>query len=98
MKLFSRITFIFNLGFIAFIILQYIEINKKKSNSVDNIIPLPYLTGMLVIMGQLAIFINLIFCMLVVVLLALKRIKQIPRWLVISNFILLLIQLFYFFI
>ncbi len=98
MKLFSRIAFIFNLSFIAFVILQYIEINKKKTNSTDNVIPLPYITGLLVIMGQLALFINLIFCLLVVILMLAKRMKQIPQWLVISNFILLFIQLFYFFI
>lgn len=98
MKLFSKIVFIFNLGFVAFIILQYIEINSKRSNSVDNIIPLPYVTGLLVIMGQFSIFINIVFCLLVIILKALKRINQIPRWLVITNFILLFIQLFYFFI
>jgi hypothetical protein len=51
MKLFSRVAFICNVSFIIFIILQYIEFNSKKNLRGDNIMPLPFLTGTLVILG-----------------------------------------------
>ena len=98
MKLFSRITFICNISFVVFVILQYVEFNSKKNKGSDNIIPLPFLAGTLVILGQLAIFINLVFCMVALGLLAAKKINRAPRWIVITNFIMLLIQVYYFFI
>jgi hypothetical protein len=64
----------------------------------DNISPLPFVTGSLVILGQLAIFINVIFCLVALILLVQKKLKQISLWLVIANFIILLLQFYYFFI
>lgn len=98
MKLFSKIVFICNIGFIVFIILGYLELNNKKTKAGDNIIPLPFITGTLVILGQFAIFLNLIFCLAVLALLLSKRMKPIPQWLLIANFTFLLIQVYYFFI
>ena len=98
MRIFSRITFLCNLSFLLFIILQYVELNSKKNNSNDGIIPLPFLTGTLVILGQLAIFINFIFCLILVIFMLRKKVLPVPRWLVIVNFIFLLLQVFYFFI
>ncbi len=98
MKLFSRIAFICNVSFVVFIILGYIDFNNKKNKVDDNIIPLPFVTGTLVILGQSAIFINLIFCFTAMILLLSKKMKQIPGWLVIVNFIFLLMQVYYFFI
>ncbi|MBC7887631.1 MAG: hypothetical protein H7Z13_07060 [Ferruginibacter sp.] len=98
MKLFSKIAFICNLSFLVFIILGYIEFNNKKNKVSDNIIPLPFVTGTLVVLGQFAIFINLIFCFTALMLLLSKKMKQIPQWLVIVNFIFLLLQVYYFFI
>ncbi len=98
MKLFSKLTFICNLSFVLFIVLQYVELSKKRNKVSDNIMPLPFITGTLVILGEFAIFINFIFCFTAIILLLSKRLKQIPQWLVIANFIFLLVQLFYFFI
>ncbi|MEO6732798.1 MAG: hypothetical protein ABIN01_16365 [Ferruginibacter sp.] len=98
MKLFSRIAFICNISFVIFIILGYIELNNKKNKTGDNIIPLPFVTGTLVILGQLAVFINLIFCLIVLTQRLQKKMIQIPQWLVIFNFIFLLVQVYYFFI
>lgn len=98
MKLFSRITFICNVSFIVFIMLAYIEFNNKKNSGADNIMPLPFITGTLVILGQFAIFINFIFCLIAMVLLLSKKMLPIPQWLVVINFLFLIAQVFYFFI
>ena len=98
MKIFSRIAFICNVSFIIFIVLGYVEFNHKKTKGGDNILPLSFLTGTLVVLGQLAIFINLIFCLVSLGLLLAKKLSRAPRWLVITNFIMLLIQVYYFFI
>lgn len=98
MKLFSKIAFICNISFLIFILLAYIEFNHKKNKAGDSIMPLPFFTGIFVILGELAIFINLIFCLVVLVLLLSKKMIRVPRWLLIVNFIFLLAQVYYFFI
>ena len=98
MKLFSKLTFISNICFILFIILRYVDLNNKKVKVDDNISPLPFITGSLVVLGQLAIFINIIFCLVALILMCSKKLKQIPQWLVIGNFLMLLLQFYYFFI
>ena len=98
MKLFSRLAFICNVSFVIFILLGYIELSNKTEKGGDNVFPLPFLTGTLVILGQLAIFLNFIFCLISLHLLVTKRLQQAPRWLVIINFIFFLIQVYYFFI
>lgn len=97
MKLFSRIAFICNVSFVIFISLGYIELSHKKGTG-DSIMPLPFITGLFVILGELAIFINLVFCLIALILVLSKKIYPAPQWLVIVNFIFLLIQVYYFFI
>lgn len=96
MKLFSKITFLCNLSFLAMALLRYIEISNKKNNSDDSILPLPFLTGTLVILGQLAIFISLLYCITVLATWLVKRAVYAPRWLVVVNFLFLLVQVYYF--
>lgn len=98
MKFFSKITFICNFGFLVFVILAFVELNNKRNGQEDNILPLPYVQGLLVILGQFAIFINLIFCLTAILLLIFKRMKQIPGWLAVINFMFLIAQVYYFFI
>ena len=98
MKFFAKITLICNTGFLVFVILAFVELGNKKNNGNDKIIPLPFVEGILVILGQFAIFINLVFCFTMMILLLLKKGKQIPSWLVTINFIFLLAQFYYFFI
>jgi len=98
MKLFSKITVICNISFLIFIILGYIEFNQKQQKVDDNIIPLPFVTGTLVVLGQLAVFINLIFCLLVLYKKFAKKIIPVPAWIVLLNMIFFLLQVFYFFI
>lgn len=98
MKFFSKITFICNLGFLVFIALRFIDFTDKKPSAGNYIQPLPFITGNLVILGQLAIFLNLIFCFIVGVLFFLKKTPMVARWLLMSNFLLLFIQVYYFLI
>ncbi len=98
MKLFSKIAFICNVSFVLFILLGYIEMSNKKNKIDDNIIPLPFVTSILVILGQFAVFLNLIFCFIALILLLSKKMQHVPRWLVVANYLFLLVQVYYFFI
>jgi hypothetical protein len=98
MKFFSKITFICNIGFVVFVVLGYIEMNGKKSAIEDGILPLPFLSGTLVVLGQFAIFLNLIFCLVAGCLFFSKKLITIAPWLLIVNFLFLLIQVYYFLI
>ena len=98
MKLFSRITFLCNISFLLFIILRYVETSAKDEKGNDNLVQLPFVTGTLVILGQLAVFINFIFCLVVLAMLILKRVQPVPRWLVMVNVLFFLVQVFFFFI
>ena len=98
MRFFSKIAFISNCCFIAFVILGYVEFNQKKAGIQDNIIPLPVVTGLLVVLGIMAVFVNIIFAATVLYYLVKKRQCSAPAWIVAANCILLLVQLFYFFI
>ena len=98
MKLFSRITFLCNISFLLFIILRYVETSAKDEKVNDNLVQLPFVTGTLVILGQLAVFINFIFCLVVLAMLILKRVQPVPRWLVMVNVLFFLVQVFFFFI
>jgi hypothetical protein len=98
MKFFSKITFICNIGFVVFVVLGYIEMNGKKSAIEDGILPLPFLSGTLVVLGQFAIFLNLIFCLVAGCLFFSKKLITIAPWLLIVNFLFLLLQVYYFLI
>jgi hypothetical protein len=98
MKLFSRITFLCNLSFLLFIIFRYIEFSTKTEKGNDNLVQLPFVTGTLVILGQLAVFINFIFCLVILAFLLLKKVSPVPKWLVVVNFLFFLVQVFFFFI
>ena len=96
MKIFSKIAFVCNVSFIISIILGYIELSNKKNKVSGSVMPLPFLTGTLVILGQFAIVINFLYCITVLVLVLSRKMKQIPQWIVIANFIFLLMQIYYF--
>lgn len=97
MRFFSKIVFICNCCFIASVILRFVEnANKKKGNFNGNIILQP-LESTLVVLGYGAIFINLVFNLFVLVMLSQKKDLKIPRWLMWTSFIFLIIQIYYFF-
>jgi hypothetical protein len=98
MKLFSRISFICNLGFLVFVVLGFIELNRSANKRGGGIIPLPFVTGTLVILGQLAIFVNLVFCLVTAGRRASRKPVAVPKWLLAANFMFLILEVYYFFI
>ncbi|NOT90854.1 hypothetical protein [Ferruginibacter sp.] len=97
MKIFSKFVFICNLCFIASVILRFVENAKKKSGHFDGQILLKPLESMLVVLGYGSVIISFIFLLACVYWLIAKKIKQIPRWLVITNLVFFVIQFYYFF-
>lgn len=98
MKFFSKITFICNLGFLVFIVLRFIDFTDKKPSNENGILPLSFVTGNLVILGQFAIFLNLFFYVFIGVLFLFKKTPLVAAWLLIVNFLFLFIELSYFLI
>lgn len=96
MKLFSKVAFICNLSFLVMAILRYIEIRSKNNHSSEAVIPLPFLTGLLVILGQLAIFINLVYCLSLLVIWIVKKKLPAPVWIALINISFFILQVFYF--
>ncbi len=98
MRIFSKIVFICNCCFIASVILRFVEKSNKSKGITDHAIPLPFLEGTIAVLGELAMVINIFFCAIALILLLMKKIKQIPLWIVVFNFIILLAQVYWFFI
>jgi len=98
LRIFSKLVFICNLCFVAAVILRLLEIaEKKKADFNGQLLPQP-IVSTIALLGYGAIFINLLFLLVCCGLLIFKRIKQIPKWIVIVNLVFFVIQLFYFFL
>ena len=97
MRFFSRIVLLCNCCFIIAVVLRYIEMVKRTKGNFESAIPLPLLEGTLVILGYGAIMINVIFVCVSFYLLATKKIKLIPRWIVLFNLIIFPVQVWYHF-
>ncbi len=98
MKFFSKIVFICNLCFATMVVMHFVNLHNEFKGKLDTLKPLPYLTGTIAVLGEIAIIINLIFFVLFIFLILFKKSKQIPTWVVIGNFITLLAQFYWFFI
>lgn len=98
MRFFAKIVFVCNLCFVAMVIFHFVEKSNKAKGNTDQAIPLPFIEGSIAVLGELAIIVNIFFCAIALVLLLIKKIKQIPLWIVIFNFIILLAQVYWFFI
>jgi len=94
---FSKIIFICNLCFIAAVILRWVEnLNKQKGNF-DGVIKLQPLESTIVVLGYGAVFFNLIFNLVILLLMILKKDIVVYKWLIWFNFLILIIQVYYFF-
>ncbi len=96
MKFFSKVTFICNLCFVASVILRFVESAKKKQVNFNGQVLAKPLESTLVVLGYGAIIVNAVF--LIACLLLAKKTKLIPRWIVITNLVFFIIQVYYFFI
>ncbi len=96
MKFFSRVVFICNCCFIIAVILRMYENAHKKNGNFNGAIQIQPLESTLVVLGYGAIFINLVFNLIVLVFFVAKAKQPVAKWLIWTNFLLLILQLYYF--
>jgi hypothetical protein len=97
LRFFSKIVFICNLCFIAAVILREVENANKKKGNFDGAIKLQPLESTVVILGYGAIIINVILNLVILAMVLLKKNQPLPKWLIWFNFLILLVQVYYFF-
>jgi hypothetical protein len=97
MRFFSRIVLVCNVCFIIAVIMWFIESSRRLHGNYDGVIKFQPLESTLVILGYGAILINAVFVFLALYLLATKKIKLIPRWIVLFNLLIFPIQVYYHF-
>ena len=97
MRFFARFTLICNLCFVASIPLRLMEINSKMNNATNGSVKLNPAISSIVVLGWIAIFINLFFAILFIARYSSKKMNGIPRWIVYFNLILLPVQIYYYF-
>jgi len=95
----SRFTLICNITFLLFVFFRWVEAGKLVKD-VDNsiVIGLPFIKELIVILGFTAIIINLITIIIYFIFLLSGKLKRLPRWLVMTNVLFLLLQFYYFFL
>lgn len=98
MRLFSKIAVLFNISFLLYVILWYIESHKTYEGKSLQAIPLPWLEGSFVILGYVAILVNTLFLLLTFIFYAFKTNTKIPRWIIIFNIVIFCCQVFFHFI
>ena len=97
MRFFSKITFICNLCFLASVVFWYIEMHKQEPGNDYRVIQLPWAENTLVILGYLAIIVNLLFLLICFIYAAFKVKHKIPRWMILFNGIIFCCQVFFHF-
>jgi hypothetical protein len=95
MRFFSKFVFICNLCFLvsASMVFFKLYINDSKFPQ-----PLNFIKGTVVILAEFGWILNFIFVLLVGIFLLLRRKLNIPKWLLVFNAAILLLQIWYFFI
>jgi len=96
MKFFSRVVFICNCCFIISVVLRLYENAHKKNGNFNGAIQIQPLESTLVVLGYGAIFINFIFNIFLFVLFVTKIKPDVAKWLTWTNFLLLILQVYYF--
>ena len=97
MRLFSKITFIFNLSFIIAVVLWYMEFHNKQQGVSDKAIKLPAIEGTFVILGYGAIIVNLLFLLICFIYTAFKVKTRVPSWIIIFSLVMFCCQIFFHF-
>ena len=77
--------------------LTWLEAKSKINGSPGNMLQIPFLKELIIILGYSAIFINFIMIIIYLVLLLTRRLF-VPKWIVIANFVFLLIEIYYHFL
>lgn len=96
MRFFAKLTFICNICFVIYVVLRIVEMGKKAKGNTDQLIQLPWLQNTAVILGWSAVVVNSLFCLAALIVLATGKKDFFKSWIVIANFIFLIVQLLYF--
>jgi hypothetical protein len=79
------------------VILRFVENAQKKAGNFNGQVILKPVQSTLVVLGYSSLLISLVFVIACLFWLVTKKIKQIPRWIVITNLVFFIIQIYYFF-
>jgi len=97
MRFFSKFTVLCNACFLISVVLRYIVMHDQYEGGSEQILPLPWLQGTLVILGYGAIIINALFLLLYFIFVSLKMDIKIPRWIIIFNTVIFCCQVYFHF-
>jgi hypothetical protein len=95
MRFFSKFTFICNLCFLVAAVMHYCKWYINESTFPQ---PLNFVKGTVVILAEFGWILNFIFVLLVIFFLLVKKKLSVPKWLLIFNSAILLLQVYYYFI
>lgn len=98
MRFFSKIAVIFNLCFLLYVVLWYMEQHNSYEGNNTQILPLPWLEGTFVILGYVSILVNVLFLLVAFIFYSLKTNVKIPKWIIIFNIIIFCVQVYFHFI
>ncbi len=93
----SRFAFICNIAFLIFIFLRWMEQSKTVKEGSEALQAVPFFKDMIITLGVIAIIINIALAIVYLILLLTGKINRLPKWLVLSNILFLVIQVYYFF-
>ena len=96
MRFFSKVVFISNVCFIIAVALRLIENLRKKDIVFSGAVKINPVESSFVVLGYSAIIFNALFNLTILIFYISKQQIKIPRWIICFNFILLVIQLYYF--
>ncbi len=98
MRFFSRVALICNLCFIISVIMRLVKIGTNaKGNGYNGALKVEPIISSIVVLGWIAIFVNIIFAIVFISRYPAKKMNNIPRWIVFFNIILVPMQVYYFF-
>ncbi len=97
MRFFSKFTVLCNACFLLAVVFRYIEMHNTYEGGTEQILPLPWLQGTLVILGYGAIIVNALFMLLYFIFVSLKMNIQVPKWIVIFNIVIFCCQVYFHF-
>ncbi|MCP9753385.1 hypothetical protein [Ferruginibacter sp. HRS2-29] len=98
MRFLAKLTLIFNVCFLLWVLGYVIEIFHKVKGSSNGQLDTHPLLSSIVVLGVVSIFINVFFVILFLARFSSKKMNNIPRWIVYFNLIILPMQIYFYFI
>jgi len=97
LSFFSRFTFICNIAFLFFVFFRWLEMRKPVTERNEVLGSVPFLKNLIVTLGFTAIAINIAMHIVYVIFMFSGKLKRVPGWLILANFLFLVLQVYYFF-